>query len=172
MHVQGLAEWDTNGEGMNLPGVEVKEILCHAEFAAEKCSAFQGREKLVYQLMDMIMVRPNRIKEDSKVDVNFEALTVSIVGAPGSGKSSLIAKLGRYIYYIILYYSIYIMIYYIISYIYAICFKISSYLLREGVRIVQRQTSHIQVLWYLAIKFDWTGPRAEHINTNTNDVWS
>jgi len=85
--------WDEDGAGLGVPGSEAAEMLHHAKWAAIKVMDFVGREDLVERGIASITA-PTAPAEET----NFSGISLCIVGASGSGKTALCAKLADSLY--------------------------------------------------------------------------
>jgi Cdc6-like AAA superfamily ATPase len=85
--------WVSDGCGLGLPGSIAAEMFHHVTWAAKKLSDFVGREELVHESLQTI-ARENRPAGASR----FTGISLLLVGASGTGKTALMAKLAQLLY--------------------------------------------------------------------------
>ena len=87
------AAWAADGAGLGLEGSHLDEMLHHVGWAKRKIASFHGRSGLLHACIDRLS-RPNRAVNISRPKP-FDGVSLAIVGASGSGKTSLMAKLAQ-----------------------------------------------------------------------------
>ena len=107
--VEGKKAWDLNGHGMNIPGVDLEEMLHHCSWAREKVAGFYGRQDLVQDAINAINSFGRAFRKrlsswfskfcclgDAKGVLRFSGLSLAVVGKSGAGKTALMAKLASF----------------------------------------------------------------------------
>ena len=88
--------WAQDGEGLNLGGQVLGELLHHYQWGRVKCASFAGREAILAQAMDRLFAQDtsSKIAEDDRHHNGpFKGICFALVGASGSGKTALMARL-------------------------------------------------------------------------------
>eukprot|EP01037_Dinobryon_pediforme_P027083 gene27083-29852_t len=85
-------QWEADGYGMGIKGDNLSEMLHHSQVAHEMVSSFCGQEDKLSEAIGKISDTP---RSDG---APFSAISCCIVGASGTGKSALMAKIADEIF--------------------------------------------------------------------------
>jgi WD40 repeat protein len=82
--------WELDGDGVNIEGAILEDILHHGAWAYEKCATFVGREDLIQDCLSIIC--------GSRDSGNRYGISLALVASSGMGKTALMAKLAQQLY--------------------------------------------------------------------------
>lgn len=95
--------WEIHGDGMDIPGDDLEEILHHYKAATIKCSDYVGRADLIAACMKKICdyhptIQPVNISSNSLSSSKSgrglaNNIALSIIGVSGSGKTALMSMI-------------------------------------------------------------------------------
>lgn len=90
-------KWLLDGNGLNLSGAAIEEMLHHCKLARMKSKTFYGRQAIVTEALRQIYDNKTRTKPATMHDSNssLRCITLALVGGLGTGKTSLMAKLAE-----------------------------------------------------------------------------
>jgi hypothetical protein len=80
-------EWNRNGCGLGLAGAILSEFLHHCEWAADRCSLFVGREKVLDEAKNVI--KEGDRKERAPSHSALMGISLCVIGKSGAGKCSI-----------------------------------------------------------------------------------
>lgn len=88
--------WDTDGNGMGIPGESLGEMLHHCKLASDKSTLFFSCDEHLANAIDILMSPSRLVNADEPNPLS--CVSLCITGTCGTGKSALMAKIAAELY--------------------------------------------------------------------------
>jgi hypothetical protein len=88
-------QWQSDGDGMNMSGKDLDEVLHHYEWCRVKCSTFVGRGELVDECIDAIYSQSHNYLTDQLREALENNLYLQSIGYDTSPNKSTSKRLSR-----------------------------------------------------------------------------